>query len=437
MSQKRDFITNTSWIMSERIISMVVTFVLTILVARVLGPEDYGLLSYALSLVTLFAAAGHVGLNGIVVRELVKVSGEREKILGTSFVIKVGGYLVGAFLLMMYALFYEGYDSIEFWLIVFSLISLIFSPFGVVEYWFHANLKADLSFRARMLALSITSVLKIVLIISAAPVIMYAILHSVNALLVAVALVLLLYFRYGMSVLGWKFDRQIARELWSRGWLIYLGSVFAAIYLKIDQVMIKWFVGGDAVGIYAVASMMSEAWYFVPVAIMSSVFPSLIRLHETDTGQFKNRMQQVIDLLFMVSLLLVVGVIIFAQFLMVHIFGSEYEASVSILMIHICAAPFIFMRAAFSRWLLIEDAVIYSVWTHGLGAIMNVVVNAILIPRFGVEGAAWATVLSYAMASYISLLFPSRTRPVFWMMTKSIFSPYRYIKVFVRSDVKL
>ena len=107
-------------------------------------------------------------------------------------------------------------------------------------------------------------------------------------------------------------------------------------------------------------------------------------------------------------------------------FGEAYQNAAPILIIHIWAALFIFMRALFSKWIIIEDVLIFSVISHGAGALLNVALNYLLIPHYGGEGAAYATLFSYATSSYLALLLYSKTRPTFWMMTKSIFSPLRY-----------
>ena len=116
-------------------------------------------------------------------------------------------------------------------------------------------------------------------------------------------------------------------------------------------------------------------------------------------------------------------------------FGEVYKNAASILMIHIWAALFIFMRALFSRWIVIEDVLIFSMITHGSGALLNIVLNYILIPQYGGEGAAYATLFSYATSSYFALLLYFKTRPIFWMMTKSLFSPLRYCFDILRGKI--
>jgi O-antigen/teichoic acid export membrane protein len=190
--------------------------------------------------------------------------------------------------------------------------------------------------------------------------------------------------------------------------------------------MLKWFVGAKEVGIYAVAATLSESWYFVPTAIVASLFPKLIDLKETDQKRFNYRLQQIFEILFVIALSVAVLMSFMGAPLIDLFFGQQYLASAPILAIHIWTALFIFMRAAFSKWILIEDALMFSLITQGFGALTNVGLNLLLIPRYGGYGAAVATLISYAMASYFSLFFYKKSRPVFWMMTKAMLSPVRY-----------
>ena len=119
-------------------------------------------------------------------------------------------------------------------------------------------------------------------------------------------------------------------------------------------------------------------------------------------------------------------VTLIAEPLITLMFGQSYQAATPILIIHIWSALFIFMRTAFSKWILIENVLMFSLITQGLGALANVALNYWLIPIYGGEGAAYSTLFSYATASYFALVLYPKTRTVFWMMSKSLFSPVRY-----------
>ncbi|WP_018950419.1 flippase [Thioalkalivibrio sp. ALMg11] len=422
----RKYLNNSFWIMGEKVVGLGMAFVATVFVARYLGPENFGSLAYALSLAALFAAAGHMGLHGLIVREIVKDESGRAETLGTSAVLKLLGMGTGYVVLLTYAVAYEGLGSTEFYLIAIAGAALLFRPLDVVDFWFQAFVQARYVAFARVSSHVAATALLLGLVVAGARLEYFATAQVLQA--VVAALLLLLFFRLKaeLRVTHWRFSWSRAKELLSQGWLIYLGSVFAVIYLKVDQVMLRWLADTQEVGQYAVAAQLSEAWYFVPAAIVASFFPKLIKLREQGEALFYHRLQQLFDALFMIGLVVAVVMTLAAPWIIALFFGSEYGASASILVIHIWAAIFIFMRAAFSKWILIENALYFSMFTQGMGALANVLLNYLMIPMHGGIGAAYATLVSYAAASFFSLFFYERTRAVFWQMAWATLAPIRY-----------
>jgi O-antigen/teichoic acid export membrane protein len=419
--------------MIDKIFGMGMVFIVTIFVARYLGPEQFGMLAYATSLISIFAIAGHLGLAGLVVREIVKHPKKEDETLGTALGLKFFGMCIGVVSLIFFVLFTEDLNSTIFWLVIIMSSALLFQSLEVIDFWFNAHVKAKYASISRLVATSFASIFKILLIISSSTVIYFAIANVIQAIILGIILIYFYYKKSTLKLTQWKFSKSRAKELISQGWLIFLGTIFSIIYLKIDQVMLKWLVGTSEVGIYAVASSISEAWYFIPAAIVASVFPKLIKLKETNEIEYNKRLQQLFDILFILALLFAIFISFSSEFIIINFFGDDYINSAIILTIHIWAALFIFMRTAFSRWILIENVLIFSLITQGLGAITNVGLNYLFVPIYGGVGAAIATLLSYATASYISLLFYKKTRPVFWMMTKAMISPVRYSLDYLRA----
>lgn len=421
------YLANTSWIMAEKIAVMGLAFAVTVVLARYLGPEQFGILAYAISLVSLFAVAGQVGLSGLVVRELVKDPENKNTIMGTSFVLKGLGYLIGFSLVLTTAFLTEPFGSVEFWVLLIIAFSLIFKPLDVIDFWFQSFLQAKYIAISATVAAVISSALKLLLVFLGAQLVLFAVASLIQAVIGAILLISFFVTKSKLKVTDWQFSKDKAKELFSQGWVVFLGSIFAVIYLKVDQVMLKWLVGTEEVGIYALAASLSEAWYFVPAAIVASFFPKLIKLKQESPKQYHHRLQQLFDFLFVIALVVAVLVTLLAQPIISTLFGEAYLGAIPILVVHIWAALFIFMRAAFSKWILIENVLMFSLITQGLGALANVALNFWLIPLYGGLGAAYATLFAYAMASYIALLFHTKTRVVSFMMTKSFFAPIRYI----------
>lgn len=425
-SQFKHYIHNISWIMGQKILAIFFGFFVTVLVARYLGPESYGVLSYAVSVMGIISVAGHMGLDGLIIKEIVQHPYDWQYTLGTSAFIKMIGIVSGFVFLFFGILLFKGMYLTESWVLLIVASSLFFKPFEVVDFWFQAHVQAKYPALALSTSFIIVSIVKIFCVYNSVNIIFFACTYFLQSFLGALFLVLFFHKKVKTSLFKWKFSFVKAKDLLFQGRIIFLGAILASLYLKIDQIMLKWIVGVEEVGIYAVAASISEAWYFVPVAIVTSVFPNLLKLKEKNPAVYAIRLQQLFDLLFFISLAVAIFMTCASDIIISNFFGAEYQNAASILSVHIWAGVFISMRAAFSKWILIENFLTLSLITQGCGMIFNVGLNFLLIPYFKGTGAAIATLISYAMASYISLLLFPRSRPIFWMMSRSMITPLRY-----------
>lgn len=417
----KKYLHNTLWIMGDKFLGLGLSFVIAVLLARHLGPSDYGTYSYVMSMVSLFSVAGHMGLAGLVTRELVKHPEDTGQILGTTLGLKLIGMTVGYIGLLTYAYFYEGLYSQEFLLIAIAGATLILSCTGIIDYWFQSYVKAKYVSIANLTSLIISALLKLAFIFMGLGLTYFIVTNVIQAIILGLLLIIFYKNTSTLPLKSWSFSKAKALELLSQSWLVFAGSIFAILNLKIDQVMLKWYQGAEQVGIYAVAAQLSEAWYFIPTAIVASFFPKLIQLKKDNNQQYLLRLQQLFSVLFLIAFSVAFVVSLGGDLLIRTFFGVRYLASSSVLTVHIWAAIFIFMRALFSRWILIENALVFSLITQGFGALINIILNYFWINEYGVMGAAYATLFSYASSSFIALIFYKKTRPIFWMMCKAMF----------------
>lgn len=417
----KSYLDNTLWVMGDKFLGLGITFFITVIVARYLGPTNFGIYSYVLSIVSLFAIAGHMGLAGLVIREIVKNPEDRGLILGTTFILKLIGMTVGYIGILIYAFVYEGTGNIEFLLIAIAGASLVLRCFDVIDYWFQSFVQAKYVSIANIIGLSVSSAAKIGFVFFGLGLTYFILANVFQVIAISTTLLVLYFIKSDLKIKEWAFSWSKAKDLLSQGWLVFLGSLFAILNLKIDQVMLKWYQGAEQVGIYAVAAQLSEAWYFIPTAIVASFFPKLIELKKHDFDMYQLRLQQLFSLLFLIAFIVAIVVSLSGELIISIFFGEQYSVSSSILKIHIWAAIFVFMRALFSRWILIENVLVFSLFTQGFGAFINVFLNYFWINEYGVIGAAYATLISYASSSFIALLFYKKTRPIFLMMCKALY----------------
>lgn len=426
---KKD-IYNISWDIIGNLFGLIINFVISILVARYLGPESYGVLMYSLALLILFQTFGHLGLSGLVVREIINSSKSVHEILGTTFWLKFFGYSLSFVSLFLFVIYKEGLHTEKFLITFIISFSFFLKPFNVIEFWFKSQLQNKFNSIAKTGSIFFSSIIRLFLIISSAGLISFAVTYFIEALIFTLFLVFFYYSKSGSELLKWRFSYSRSINLMSNGWKIFFGALFATVYLKIDQVMLNWYSGSEEVGIYALASKFSEVWYFVPNVIVMNFFPRLIQLKSFNKKFLNIKLQKIIDLLFLIALIVAIFISFNSSWIVSFFLGENYSRSAPILSIHIWAGVFIFMRSVFSKWILMEnDRLIFSIITQGVGALANIILNYWLIPLYGGIGAAFATLISYSLASYFVLLIFPKTRPIFWMMTKSFFFILRFKQI--------
>ena len=190
--------------------------------------------------------------------------------------------------------------------------------------------------------------------------------------------------------------------------------------MKIDQVMIKVMLDSEAVGQYAAAVKLSEAWYFIPMVIASSLFPAIINSKKQSEVLYYARLQKLYDLMIWMAIAIAVPMTFISGWVVDLLYGAQYNEAASVLMIHIWASIFVFLGVASSKWLIIENLQGYAMINTIIGAITNILLNLLLINYFGIEGAAWATLISYFIAAYLCLSFFKSTRINFYKLSKSL-----------------
>lgn len=411
--------------MAERVLRGIVAVSVTAAVARHLGTEEFGVLSYALSFVMLFSTLWTLGLSSLVVRELVREPQAQTEILGTLFALRLAGGGLGVVAIIGASLVFGLDDPTTRIAIAVLAVATLFYAFDGIDFWLQSRVMSRFEVMARGTALLVTAAVNIGLIVADAPVIAFAIAAGSEWVLAAVGLAIV-YTGLGESILAWRPRMARARSLLSASWPLVLSGAFYAVNLRIDQLMLGGMAGTSAVGTYAAAARLSEVWYFVPTAIATSVFPALLRARAQSAARYEQRQQQLYDLMAMIALPLAVVISVGSPLIIGLVYGSDYSASAPVLAIHVWAGPFVFMAAILSKWLVAEDHLRFSLVRHGAGAASNVVLNLLLIPPMGPRGSAVATLISYAVASHLACFVYPPTRQAAIRMTKALAAPLRY-----------
>ena len=324
-SALRKIIVNTGWLFSLKVLRILIGLFVSVWLARYLGPDRFGAFSYAIAFVTLFTPIAQLGLEGLVVRDIVREPAERGEILGTVFFLRlVGGAVAFAAASISIALVRD--DAAIRIMTAIIAFGILFRAFDSIDLWFQSQVESKYPVIARAVALLLASAGKVAMILARAPVVAFAAVATFEMVAVAGGLVAVYRLR-GLRLSAWRFRLARARDLLGQSWTLILSGVLSILYLRIDQVMLGGMIGDEAVGIYSTAVRLSEVWYFVPVAISSSVFPALVRARERDGDLYRRRLQQLYDFLAATALATAVVFTVGAGPLVRLLFGAQYAGA--------------------------------------------------------------------------------------------------------------
>lgn len=417
---------NTVWLVTDKVVSFLAGFLVGAWVARYLGPEQFGVLNYAIAFVALFSPLSGLGLKDILIRDLVKNPDKKDELLGTAGFLQLAAGLVSLLLAISLGFFLESNRPLIPVFIAILAFKLVTSSLSnTLDYWFQSQVDAKKSVWARNIALVLFALVRIGLIAFQASAIAFVWAILGQSVLVVVLMVVIYWLSTG-RIRSWRFNISRGKYFLQASWPLLISGIAIIIYMKVDLIMLRNLASEKELGLYAAAVRFSELWYFLPTAVASSFFPAIIqsKVHKSD-AVYRRRMQMFFDLMVGIAYLILLPTILLAPFLFQIIYGPEYLAAGSILRVHIWSFLFVSLGVARSRWLIAEDMIRFTMVATITGAVTNVFVNLWLIPELGGMGAAWATVISYLVSAYASTLLSPKLRSLFKQLTFSLLVPIR------------
>ena len=411
-------------------IKIVYALFIGVWVTRYLGPDDYGILGYARSFVGIFMAFSTLGINSILVRELVKNPERKNTLMGTTFLLQtMGSVLLMSFLIL--GIYLSKNDGLVNKVVIILGMATFFQSFNIVDQYFQSIVKSRMVVIANVMSLVVSGGLKIAMILTGAPLMAFVWIILLESVVLALSLILF-YTRSSDSLFKWKFSTQTAKELLKDSWPLILSGIVVSIYMKIDQVMIKELMDNNSVGQYAAAVRLSEAWYFIPVAICSSLFPAIVNAKKVSEELYYHRIQRLYDLMVWISVAIALPMTFLSDWIVNILYGAKFNLSGTVLSIHIWAGVFVFLGVSRGGWIINENYQRYTAMYLAVGMVVNVILNLIMIPRLGIFGAAYATLISQSVSVLFAPLIFKKTQISFFMMLKSLV----FLSLFKRSQNK-
>ena len=400
-----------------RVGSLVIKMVVGISVANYLGRGQNGILFGGTVYIYFFSAIATLGLDQFIVKELHAFPENRDQILGTSFWMKVFAGLCCVPLIWLAFHIYPAKGTPYHYVLIFSMIGVIQS-FTVIESYFQSQVQSKYIMQVQITGNLISAAVKLGLIFLHMHLIWFVYAYTFDFLLISIG-DYFTYQRKGRSIFNWSYNSALAKKLVGYSWPLIISGIMVALYMKIDQIMLQNISGIKEAGAYATVASLSEAWNFVPSVIVTSLFPAILNARRDDMDRYKKRIQHLYDLMVYLSVPVAV-VITFASPLIYKLFKPEYAYAAPVLSVHIWSGVFVFLGAASGQYLIAENYNKLTFVRTGFGAIVNILLNMMLIPKMGMMGAAIATLAAYASATFFILFIP-KVNSQGILMLKSLF----------------
>jgi len=412
---------NSGWLFVDKFLRLLVGVSVGVWLARYLGPLQFGQLNFAVAFVALLGPFAVLGLDGIVVRELVKHPDQRNVILGATLSLKLLGGMAAFTSAQLLIWWLRPDDLLARQMVAILSVGFLFQTADAYDFWFQSQVKSRLTVAIKGSAFVLLSLVKVALIIIDAGLLAFAWASLAELALIGVGLTLVYRTtQRGNPVTGvvlWCWPRM--RWLLSQSWALLFSGLAIMIYARIDQIMLAQLVGERELGLYSAALRLSEVWYAIPTIVVASASPALIASYARSSEQYYARLQRLFNNLVGLAYLVAIPMSLLSSILILWLYGPEYAGAGTVLMVHVWTALFVFLGVGLTPWVINEGMTKFYLLQTTAGAVTNTLLNLLLIPKFGAVGASIATLASQAVAAYLMLCTTSKTRKIFYMQNKA------------------
>ncbi len=410
-------INNIFWLAFDKVIRLIVGLFVNVWVARYMGPEMYGHYNYIFSFVIIFSVCGALGLEGVVIRELVRRPEDKNKILGSAFLLKVAGSLAGITLTIAAASFMN--VKTPGWLVLVSIstLSFLFMPFEVLDYFFQSLVMSKYIVASKNFSLITSSAIRLYLISSGGSLMAFLIVNVIEAALTFIALIFL--FSKKGRIACWQFSAPLMKTLMFDSFPLMMTYLMTLIGMKIDQLMLMGMIDEKQLGYYSAAIKLSEIWYLIPMSICSTFFPILIDIKKRSISLYMKRFQMLYDFMAVTAYIIIIPVSLLSASIIPLLYGPKYAGASIVLAIHVWAVLPVFMSVVCQYYLIVEKKQRLSFYKTVISVFASVISNYILITKHAAAGAAFARLISEFVSTYIFDMIHPALRPAFKMKMRA------------------
>ena len=401
-------IKNSGWIIGQQIFQMLLQLIIGVITARYLGPSNYGALNYTASFIVFFTSIATLGMDGVIIKKLIEHPGKEGIYLGSSMGLRLISSILSILSILIVVCYLNPSEPIKLTLAFLQSFQLSFKSIQILDSWFQRHLQSKYVSIGKMIACIIVSSYKVFLLITSKSILWFAFTNSLTDLIIA----FIEYYFYKKEK-GQKlcFKLNIGKEILRESYHFIISGLMVAIYGQMDRIMLGQMLNDKAVGYYTTATAIGGMWIFIPVAIINSFQPSIMETKNNDLEKnYILRLQQLYSLIIWMSIFVSFIVVLLAKPAILILYGSDYLGAVGALKIVIWYETFSMIGTARGIWILCENKNRYVKYYLCIGAVANLLLNSLLIPKFGINGAAYATLITQIITSLIAPLLFKATK---------------------------
>ena len=403
----KKLISNSFWMMASKIYSMLVSLIVGSLSARYLGPSNYGLLNYGTAIISFFTTVSSLGLSFTIVVEMVKKPEKAGRYVGTALVMRLVTALISFVGIFVIVAILEPDNKLLQNVTCLQAIAVILNSYEVLLYWFQMQLKMKFVTMASMVALTLTGIWRISLLMLNASVEFFALSNSVTAL-VSGGIVAVIFFKQDHPKLS--FDRKDGMFLLKGSYHFIISGLAVTLYSQLDRIMLGKMLSTDMVGFYSAAMVIATMWEFVPHALINSARPVITELKQKDECEYMKKYKLLLMSINALGLAVSVGFLLVGGMAVHILYGASYAPSALPLKILIWSTSFAMIGTARVVWLVNEGIGGYEKYFTIMGSVVNIVLNTLFIPNWGIVGEAVTTLLSQMFVAIVAPLFCKKTK---------------------------
>lgn len=404
--RKNLIVVNTGWMLIEKVVQMIISLIVGMITARYLGPTNYGLINYIAAFISFATPICNLGMEAVLIRKIIDNPDNEGKYIGTSIMMEFIVSIISANIIVFLVYLSDTEDTIKAIVAALESIVLLAKSTEPIEYYFQSKLKSKYTSLIKIFGYVAMSIYKILLVFFKKSIEWFAFSTSLDMIVIAILYMIAYKIKGGKKL---SFDISIGKNILCDSYHFIISGLIVVLYTQMDKIMIGNMLNTNQVGLYTAATTICTYWGFIPAAIINSFRP-IIYETKKNNGDYISKLKLLYCIIFWMGIIVCILIMVFSKYIILLLYGKDFLAAKSTLNIAVWYTVFAYLGTARGIWIVCENKNKYAKKYILIGAIFNFCLNILLIPYFGINGAATATLLTQIMVAIIAPLFYNETR---------------------------